>query len=275
MPTDMMLDKDVVHEYYHELEAVFYILCWICTRQGGPYGIRRDDDSTFDRRDSILTDWVPRSNGKEDLRTAGCLKSAFVSMPGLFESDILDKIHSYFYPLKDCLWGLRDLLNPPSHIGAEKVERIREAWRRGPENQLRPNGEHVDFDERCRIPAKYRDMDGLFDDFEEVLSKTLDGLSKTPDPPPSVDNKSTPVSNDDGAPVPEPNVVKPKMALRSGCKINGRCCLKRSHEEMTDDSSPNLVDGSLAVHREQAGLSSPGQREASRGRRNKRQRTRY
>lgn len=184
MALEVLIDKDVTHDTYHDLESVFYILCWICTRQGGFYGVKRNEvDPNFNRENSIMTRWMPRT--EEELSSVGSRKGLDVIMLKYFETNVLDQLHYKFDPLKDCLQDLRDLLFSEHTATAKDVGRVRASWNLGPREWLLPNGEHIDSEERRRLPPREREIYGLLDDFEQILSNTLDRLPKIPDSPPS------------------------------------------------------------------------------------------
>ena len=103
-------DLDVPHGYYHDLESVFYVLCYVCCTSAGPNGFTRED---FDLARSDLQYWFPQMGRAIVFRAF--VKEKMVGDEVQFETGILGPFGQYFdiAALKEHMQELRHLLFPP------------------------------------------------------------------------------------------------------------------------------------------------------------------
>ncbi|KAH8115441.1 hypothetical protein DFH11DRAFT_107087 [Phellopilus nigrolimitatus] len=50
-PAEDVHGDPIIHEYYHDLESVFYMLCWLCIAQAGPNSKDRQSTEPFVYKD--------------------------------------------------------------------------------------------------------------------------------------------------------------------------------------------------------------------------------
>jgi hypothetical protein len=100
--------KSVKHEFYHDLESLFYVICYICCICAGPNYTLRDDLKVFE---TAIAKWFGTKEQSES--DIGKEKYETVSIPDDFEEMILHVFHPYFEPLKPYMLRLRDIAIPP------------------------------------------------------------------------------------------------------------------------------------------------------------------
>ena len=101
----------VIHKYYHDLESVFYVLCYICCTSAGPHGARRKD---FKVSKSPLQHWFPPKAGDRGMQGTSYNKFGMVKGEDEFRDNILRSLAPYFNQeaIHICLDRLRELLFP-------------------------------------------------------------------------------------------------------------------------------------------------------------------
>ncbi|KAH8109272.1 hypothetical protein DFH11DRAFT_1881375 [Phellopilus nigrolimitatus] len=169
------------HAYYHDLESVFYVLCWLCTVLEGPYNKERDSDN-FDFESSEITKWsgfdIPNASLNHIWKTKQAVMRQclcpFVIFFSRFRKDDPETLETLLNTLDD------EMKKPPKD-----------------RNKLL-----IDY-AKLRIPLSKRKRDEVFAEINEVLDKTLKDLSskgkdKPEAPPPGL--KRTPNAYLDGHP---------------------------------------------------------------------------
>ena len=105
----------IKHEYHHDLESLFYVLCYICCICAGSGGVLRKD---FDIFQTNVGNWCGKNN--QSVADIGRAKCEMVCTQAAFNRDVLPVIHDYFEPLKDCLRKLRTYAVPPDDSAVEE-----------------------------------------------------------------------------------------------------------------------------------------------------------
>ncbi|KAH8109317.1 hypothetical protein DFH11DRAFT_1515778 [Phellopilus nigrolimitatus] len=165
------------HAYYHDLESLFYILCWICTILEGPYNKERKTDA-FDFGMSEITKWAGLDipNAKLDHIWRG--KQGIMNHVTSFKRLVSDQVAPYFSDLKDCLLRLRATLFPNQEEDIETLEdaikSVEEEMKKAPEDRSKSTLAKKKF-----IPLSRRKRDELFADLYKILDDTLTDLKNT------------------------------------------------------------------------------------------------
>lgn len=158
----------VVHRYYHDLESLFYVLCYICCVCAGPNGTFRKD---FDIFDTDLKKWFgKRGQSEVDI---GKAKRETVDSDEALETSILTNFHSYFDPLKPYITELRWLAIPMSKAELEMYRKIAK-----PTSSDSP---HILYGQNSDV----RDRAEVFNEYKSILRKAYERL---PDEDPPSDN---------------------------------------------------------------------------------------
>ncbi len=181
--------KGTVHEYYHDLELLFYVLVWICTMQNGPCSELRDPGFKYKR--SVLSIWNGGlHNASITFEVVAFAKRATMFSPTKFKSDILDCFASYFEPVKDCLEKLRSIIFPPEFLSDDKetlsdtVNDKEEIQKLPPklQNFLRKMVSSVDTP-----PIHFQKIKDVLDETIEEFKKRNLHIRTARPPPPTVD----------------------------------------------------------------------------------------
>lgn len=98
--------KPFTHKYHHDLESLFYVICWICTIYCGPNEETREPS---EYKSSSITGWNVQDDSHESLKRVATSKRGFVSM-GI--EAIEENFHPYFRPLFDCLCKIQNCVFP-------------------------------------------------------------------------------------------------------------------------------------------------------------------
>ncbi|KAH8109268.1 hypothetical protein DFH11DRAFT_951749 [Phellopilus nigrolimitatus] len=190
------------HAYYHDMESVFYVLCWLCTVLEGPYNKKRDSDN-FDLEDTEVTKWAGLDVPNASLEHIWPMKLGVMGNKPYFEELVLNKIAPYFADLKQCLSSIRDILFPVPGSDPEMLEKVLNMV--DDEMKKPPKDRNEIFLSLVKntIPLSKRKRDEVFAEINEVLDKTLKDLSskgkdKPETPPPGL--KRTPNAYLDGHP---------------------------------------------------------------------------
>jgi serine/threonine protein kinase len=150
-----------MHKYYHDLESLFYVICYVFTTSAGPeYAFRENLDSVMDNL--VVGDWCRFAH--EDWGHMGSLKSIYCESEKRFER-VIDEFTEYFKEdaLRKCMRDLRELVFDEGNT-----------W--GSARELR--------DEDAPIGVKYIDVDDrepkeYFREFKRILQEAYDNLEET------------------------------------------------------------------------------------------------
>ena len=104
------------HEYHHDLESLFYVLCYICSACAGP----GKDGKKVDISEKPIAGWFGKEGDK--FGDIGGRKILTVESDEAFQDSILSNLQPAFNQLKPCLEGFRKLVIPPQK-GAVTVAR--------------------------------------------------------------------------------------------------------------------------------------------------------
>jgi len=168
---------DFPHKYFHDLESMFYVLCWICTLYDGPrFKKRQFSASTLLYVKTAVAEWNGDVQGISNLRAIRTMKESSVS-EGHFD-ETLGRFATYFTNIKECMWRLRDLFfnptigRPAQRIAFEKTsvdldKRFKEAT---PEDQERIKR---DFN---TVPIYLRPDHFVLESFSVAFEETLQAL---------------------------------------------------------------------------------------------------
>lgn len=186
MAIEMLVEETrnrIPHAYYHDLESVFYSLCWLCTSQEGPYSTPRDTKFKFNT--SELAKWNGVGLNNPTLDEIRRFKESTVLSDSNFSMRILGQFAPYFAPLKPVVAELRrvmisegsnsDYLTP---VYRKQLNKRKEAMARA-----RENGEPVDQYMLTSIPNSERDHRDVFQSLYEIIDSFIEDL-KEPELPP-------------------------------------------------------------------------------------------
>ncbi|THH03735.1 hypothetical protein EW145_g6048 [Phellinidium pouzarii] len=217
MALDMMVtenDNNVPQAYYHDLESVFYVLCWICTTQEGPNSTRRSPDFNFSGSD--VAKWAGYGRDAPDIELIRRAKEATVHDALNFEARVLRKFAPYFKPLHSCLNLIRAVLifSPTGFRPGVDHKKILEDWKDC-------NDGPFPLEYLANIPPSQRDPKDVFEALNRIIDETLEELKKLPAP--SEGTTSVPEARDTDAVESSPqeiaqtkgvNVMDQRKALR-------------------------------------------------------------
>lgn len=169
------------HNYYHDLESLFYVLIWVCTMYSGPCGALRD--KTFTYKKSVLSVWNGEMTGASGhFPFVAWSKRAVMMHPATFNEEILKNFAPYFEPIKEDVKKLREALFPIP-LSTDMVEAIEEVL--GDE----PTADSISKAHprllkllRALLPASRQVPSDLFSKMRGVLDKAIDRLTKDPSP---------------------------------------------------------------------------------------------
>lgn len=161
-----VLSRNVVfsHSYWHDVESVLYVLCWVCTLYCGPNNSKRCfADHPFSECEIALWNGGPN----ETMKSIGGQKLAVVIYAVPFFHIIVRDCHEYFKPLFGLLEDFRDILFPDS---SKNTSRPNE--RRGKRAKMKP-------------PPKHRAPEDFFADVLSVVDSCIGTFqTSTVAPPP-------------------------------------------------------------------------------------------
>ncbi|EJD02662.1 uncharacterized protein FOMMEDRAFT_155991 [Fomitiporia mediterranea MF3/22] len=172
----------VPHAYYHDLESIFYSLCWLCTSQEGPNNTERDRRS-FDFNKSEVAKWTGIGMENPSLDDIRRCKAATIRDETEFIEKVLNQFAPYFDPIKPCVLTLRDVMINEGSNSGDPLARSRVK-------------ERIDFLEGCRragisispmmlkgIPNSQREPSDVFNSLYDIIDSTLEGLVEPSLPP--------------------------------------------------------------------------------------------
>ncbi|KAH8113917.1 hypothetical protein DFH11DRAFT_1598199 [Phellopilus nigrolimitatus] len=99
-------------DYYHDLESLFYVYCWICCTFSGPHAAPRFTDE-FTYEGSEISKWCARDVNANTRDSVGTAKVALMSTGHQFLGSFVPGMALYFKPLVSFLQGMRMVLFPP------------------------------------------------------------------------------------------------------------------------------------------------------------------
>lgn len=151
------------HAYYHDLESLFYVLCWICTTQGGPSNTKR----CFDYASSQLRRWNGEDHDSNaSMESVGDAKLGAVLSELAFEEAVSSKFDDYFTPIIPCVLELRELLFSAIAAGPRDVKEFQKLIRADPQNEYY----------ETRLPLRLRDPARVFKSFIRILEEGVESL---------------------------------------------------------------------------------------------------
>ncbi|KAH8112618.1 hypothetical protein DFH11DRAFT_464520 [Phellopilus nigrolimitatus] len=189
MALEMMVAEEenkIKHAYYHDLESILYVLCWICTAQEGPNNLRRSHDFIF--KESAIARWAGYGKNDptmEDIREA---KQSMVKDPEDFDKYIVGQFAPYFEPLHKCIRDMRTLLGSKGSLDPKEVEVNRKLIKLCLQQDI-----EVSLSVLSTIPVALRDSKAVFRSLHDVIDKTLEELATIEEPP----SNAVPTHNED------------------------------------------------------------------------------
>ncbi|KAA1475866.1 hypothetical protein DENSPDRAFT_826575 [Dentipellis sp. KUC8613] len=148
----------IKHDAIHDLESLFWVLCWICLTREGPGKIRETWPKSTEQAKEIRAT-ITKTFEHKSPEVIAEVKNTLLSTLGTWNDKILGAASSYFMPLFECLYDLHELLwdtygtRDFSHIHekflailaqAEASEEVRN-W-----HQLHPEYQILEDQERAR-----------------------------------------------------------------------------------------------------------------------------
>ena len=167
MAIDVLMGRGA-HRYDHDLESVFYVMCYLFCTSAGPYGFLRDD---FDLRASVFGRWF--GTDEQFMVDIALTKMGTVTSHWSFDLLLASRLSPYFNTaaVKNCLHQLRLLLfKEPMN-----EEQFKRYYSKG------------DVDKSDMIydtPREKRDPKEFFNAFKSILQDAYESTDKeTPAPP--------------------------------------------------------------------------------------------
>ncbi|KLO05872.1 hypothetical protein SCHPADRAFT_946555 [Schizopora paradoxa] len=190
MAVDLLehFDGTYAHDYQHDLESLFYVICWICTVHSGPNGKCRSVEEIVK---SNIYSWNVHDFSEKNLKQIARTKSALTKIKETFRTSIEEDFHPYFAPIFDCLCDMRDCLFPTKMdeddheiviLAANKLKERKDA-----EGIRKFRKKHL------KLPHAERDSNVVFDELFAVIDDARETLSeehrlkKVYPPPPEKD----------------------------------------------------------------------------------------
>ncbi|THG93681.1 hypothetical protein EW145_g8311 [Phellinidium pouzarii] len=165
--------NNVPHAYYHDLESVLYVLCWLCTAQEGPNSTPRSRDFHFE--ESEIARWAGIGIDDPNLDGIRRAKTTIMKDDIEFGAVILDNFAPYFQPLRECVESMRKLLifrGEYTPEDREETNTIIQQWRLNV-------GEKIPAKLLSMVPLCDRVAKEVFESLYSIIDKTLDELEKT------------------------------------------------------------------------------------------------
>ena len=163
-------DIDFTHAYYHDLESLFYVICWICTTYGGPNGKCRHERYI---EDTNVHKWNVQDFSDKTLKDVAKLKYAFASDKKQFRPEIEREFHKYFAPIFDFICRMRSCLFP-SPMDPEMVSVMLAAM----EGRKDPEGIRAYRNLCSSIPLKDRKPQMVFEELFDAIDEAREQLSE-------------------------------------------------------------------------------------------------
>ncbi|KAH8109274.1 kinase-like domain-containing protein, partial [Phellopilus nigrolimitatus] len=186
-------DPEVAHTYYHDLESIFYVLCWICTVFQGPDSEKRED---LDYENTTIAGWMAQDPENVDHYHIRLRKKVSVVNRSVFKKDILGQFAPYFDDLHPCLSAMRLVLFN-RNAGYDEVKEGREAldkWATMSQREReRAPGKYKEKVRQAKrvVPLAYQYEDEVISDLVKICDDTLDDLAKKCEEPSTAPARST------------------------------------------------------------------------------------
>ncbi|KAH8113473.1 hypothetical protein DFH11DRAFT_1510273 [Phellopilus nigrolimitatus] len=226
-----LLDSDadgnpkVAHAYYHDLESIFYILCWICTILQGP---NNEERKNFNFAASEIGMWAGLHVNNPNLGDIRVRKQDSIHYLNRFKSNVLGEFSPYFKDLHPCLLAMRWVLFPKEAEFPDKLEEgkaVLKEWAAMSKEERELASD--DFKKKVRdaklaVPLSNQYQDEVISDLVKILDDTLDGLSKKHGSPPPVTVVNNPSAFAVDAAADSPAVAarkKKRTVVRKAAKI--------------------------------------------------------
>lgn len=166
-------DKPPAHRYWHDLESLFYVVCWICTLYRGPEGKER---KTKVYKYSNADAWYEQgmSGHIGSVWQGANLKTGFTMYRETFKRAIKRDFHSYFAPMIDCLCDMRDCLFP-LHLD-DDYHAVTVAAAKELEGRTDSEGIRKFRKAHLRLPHAERDPKVVFDELFAVIDDARENL---------------------------------------------------------------------------------------------------
>lgn len=183
MAIEMLVEETsnrVPHAYYHDLESVFYSLCWVCTSQEGPNSNPRCSCFNFSTAEVSKWNGVGMDNPTlDDIQTR---KFSSIHNKTKFSKLVLNQFAKYFESLVPCIAALKEVMvGENSNIDdinpyyREEIEATRRKL-----DEARREGKPLDKTLLKSIPIFERDYRDVFRSIYEIIDKCIHDL-KEPD----------------------------------------------------------------------------------------------
>ncbi|KAH8113475.1 hypothetical protein DFH11DRAFT_1598800 [Phellopilus nigrolimitatus] len=192
-------NPEVAHAYYHDLESIFFVLCWICTILQGPNYEKRKD---FDFGQATISGWVGPDPENPNYRRLRRYKETSVVEQDTFEKEVLGQFAPYFDDLHPCLSAMRLVLfnrdvddyDSEYHDEVKDGRAALDEWATMSKRKRERAPEK--FREKVRqakriVPLAYQHEDEVFSDLLKILDDTLDDLAKKYAAPSTAPTRST------------------------------------------------------------------------------------
>ena len=116
------------HSYFHDLESLFYVLCWISTLYSGPNNKERTFNSALLYRQTEVARWNGDNSGQHTMAAICSAKGQWIAKYEGFEKTI-KQFSTYFEPIFGCLENLQELLFKGSVVSKKDREEKEELAR--------------------------------------------------------------------------------------------------------------------------------------------------
>ncbi|KAH8112595.1 hypothetical protein DFH11DRAFT_1511603 [Phellopilus nigrolimitatus] len=179
MALEMMVKEEenkIKHAYYHDLESILYVLCWICTAQEGPNNLRRSRDFIF--KESAIAQWAGYGKNDPTMQDIRNAKQSMVAKAENFDKYIVSQFAPYFQPLHKCIKDMRTLLVFTGSKDPKEVEANRKIIKLCLKHDI-----EVSLSVLSTIPLANRDSKAVFKSLHDVIDKTLEELATIEEPP--------------------------------------------------------------------------------------------
>lgn len=171
MAIDVLVPADnMVHAYHHDLESLFYVLCWICSIQGGPANLQR----AFDYKESEIRRWNAFDDSKTSMKSVKDSKLAIMPNKKLFEERITKNFAEYFKPVVPCIEKLRKMLFSALHADDDDIPGIQQKLEAALNANPRDDG--VIQTLVYQLPVRVRDPVTVCRSFVDIIEEGIGNL---------------------------------------------------------------------------------------------------
>ncbi|KLO06778.1 hypothetical protein SCHPADRAFT_882422 [Schizopora paradoxa] len=164
------------HEYYHDLESLFYVLCWVCTVSAGPSVGRPSKEYP----NSVVRGWNEEEPTEKGMERVADSKEVNMKTDKTF-GRIIEDFHEYFEPIFGCILGLRKCLFPIFQEDEEVANEFKSSHDQL-KSDIKTSGGADDAQlkelkkRRLRIPLGQRDAKDVFQDLYDVIDEAVSAL---------------------------------------------------------------------------------------------------